>query len=59
MLCCRSGEGRGGLSSGFVTIWLCVISAGFNIDSFTMSASASSLPNITGEDVDHSDGGKR
>ncbi|CAN0304217.1 unnamed protein product [Ascophyllum nodosum] len=30
-------KGKGGLSSGENTLWLCVLSAGFNIDSVTMS----------------------
>ena len=33
----RSGGGNGGLSSGVSAIWLCVISAGFNIDSFVVA----------------------
>lgn len=35
-----SNEGTGGLPAGPATIWLCVASAGFNIDSFTMTAVA-------------------
>ena len=34
-----SGEGSGdGLGQGVQFIWLCVVSSGFNIDSFTMTA---------------------
>lgn len=36
----RSGGGSGGLPEGVNTIWLCTISSGFNIDSFTMMAAA-------------------
>ncbi|CAN0104948.1 unnamed protein product [Ectocarpus fasciculatus] len=32
-----SGGGSGGLTEGPNTIWLCTISPGFNIDSFTMT----------------------
>eukprot|EP00752_Nemacystus_decipiens_P007462 g6667.t1 len=35
-----SARGTGGLSAGPAIIWLCVESAGFNIDSFTMTTAA-------------------
>eukprot|EP00903_Cladosiphon_okamuranus_P021661 g19915.t1 len=34
-----SGGGQGGLPEGPNTIWLCMISSGFNLDSFTMTPS--------------------
>lgn len=39
--CCgpRSGEGGSGLDAGTATIWLCALTRGFAVDSFTLSAS--------------------
>ena len=40
----RRRSGSNGLSAGSSSIWLCVVSSGFNIDSFTMADASSSSP---------------
>lgn len=45
----RSGNGTGGLSVGRATIWLCVVSRNFNLDSFTMAAAPTSPPSPSPE----------
>eukprot|EP00903_Cladosiphon_okamuranus_P008293 g7980.t1 len=37
-----SGEGTGGLSVGLATLWLCVVSDNFNLDSFTVATASTS-----------------
>lgn len=46
----RSGGGTGGLLAGTKTIYLCIVTDGFNIDSFTMTAVANSPHGPTGTD---------
>lgn len=38
--CVRSGGESGGISAGENFVWLCVISSGFNLDYFNMTAAA-------------------
>ena len=38
-----SGQGTGGLPAGPAVIWLCTLSAGFNIDSFSMTVASQDL----------------
>lgn len=39
-----SGGGNGGLPVGLATLWLCVISSNFNLDSFAMEAVPMTTP---------------
>ncbi|CAM9423714.1 unnamed protein product [Ectocarpus sp. 8 AP-2014] len=46
----RSGGGNNGLGIGRVTLWLCVVSSHFNLDSFTMEAVLPPTPSPSHEE---------